>query len=400
MTMILPKELPKTMKAVQVKSYGEAVEEVLAVCDDVPVPRLDDPYQPTEPVHPLIRSATEKDRKTHMILKMLAVALAPGDCRVMSGKTRVFQGPPSFPYVPGGDCCGIVMETMPGETYFQKGDVVAARFTVAPRDAMAEYGRVSSVVCDKVLDTNKVTPEGAAVLASASPAVCISDYIRPNERVLVLGAGGGVGSHLVQLARHNKASYVCGVSRTPERLLKEPLNCDDAINYETDDIFSLSKYQEKPFDTIIELSASGTWLKLVENARKRNALPSIVKPASQGGRYITITPDAPKFEAKSIWPLLRLYLFRPLWRYIWYSNFNIFTRNKFPKFILATGLPAKREVITRTLKLAHEGKLKPVMEGPYSMTTEGVQKAFESLQTRHPKGKVVVQVSELKSTSH
>ena len=143
-TMTTSNELPKTMKAVQVKGYGDEVNDLLEVCDNVPVPSLNDPFEPIEKIHPFIKSATKSDRKTHMIIKTLAVALAPGDSRVMSGKTRFFQGPPSFPYIPGADCCGIVIETMPNETYFQKGDVVAARFTVSPRDAMAEYARVSS----------------------------------------------------------------------------------------------------------------------------------------------------------------------------------------------------------------------------------------------------------------
>merc|ERR1719464_2400053 len=106
----------------------------------------------------MMRSAAVKDRKTHIIIRTLAVSLAPGDCRMLSGKTKRFQGPPyGFPYIPGGDCCGIVID--PGtddddNNYFQKGDIVAVRFTVAPRDAIAEYARVSSTVCEKI-DLNK-----------------------------------------------------------------------------------------------------------------------------------------------------------------------------------------------------------------------------------------------------
>jgi NADPH:quinone reductase-like Zn-dependent oxidoreductase len=287
------------------------------------------------------------------------------------------------------------METMPGETYFRKGDVVAARFTVAPRDAIAEYGRVSSTVCDKV-DTDKIKPEDAAVLASASPAVCVSEHIKANERVLIFGAGGGVGSHVCQLARKESgASYICGVSCTPGRLLEEPLKCDDAVDYTKEDILNSPKYQNEPFDAIIDLSASGIWLRLVENARKTNgSLPCIVKPASEGGRYITTTSDAPTFSASGMGTLLKLFLFQPLWRSIWYNKYNIFTRNRFPAFVTANGLPASRDIITCILALAKEGKVQAVMEGPYPMTTQGVQKAFESLHSRHPRGKVVVKISD------
>lgn len=397
-TNFLPDQLPHKMKAAQVQSYGEVIDgNLLAVSSSVSVPRLDDPYEAEEPIHPMMVSAAKEDRKTHMIIKTLAVALAPGDCRVMSGKTRRFQGPPSFPYIPGGDCCGVVMETMPDEKYFQKGDVVAARFTTAPRDAIAEYARVSTTVCEKVKNTTKISPLAAAALASASPAVCVSDHIRSGERVLVIGASGGIGSHVVQLARtgEQKASYICGVSRNPDRLLQKPLNCDDAVDYNKENILESVKYQKEPFDIIIDLSASGTWLRMAENARKQNQQPPIVKPASQGGRYITLTPDAPTIEAKSLLEILRLFLFQPLGRYLWYNRFNIFTRNSLPAFIKANGLPSQRDIITRTLTLAQDGKLQAVIEGPYPMTTDGVCEAFRSVQSRHSKGKVVVQVAEL-----
>ena len=110
-------QLPKSMKATQGKDYGD-IDEMLSV-EEVAVPHLDDDFQPVEKLHPLIQSAIRKDRKTHMILKTLAVALAPGDCRVLSGKTRRFQGPPSFPYIPGGDCCGIVVDPGTNGEYFQ-----------------------------------------------------------------------------------------------------------------------------------------------------------------------------------------------------------------------------------------------------------------------------------------
>ena len=80
------------MKAAQGKYFGD-VDEVMTVEDGVPLPNLEEEYnKPQETTHPLFRYATKLDRKNHMIIKTLAVALAPGDCRVLSGKTREFQG--------------------------------------------------------------------------------------------------------------------------------------------------------------------------------------------------------------------------------------------------------------------------------------------------------------------
>jgi len=409
----LLQELPKRMKAAQGKNYGD-IDEMLTVEESVPVPSLkeedneEDLFESSakdNDIHPMMKKATKADRKTHMIIKTLAVALAPGDIRVLSGKTRKLQGPLyGFPYIPGGDCCGIVID--PGNTerddddegknYFQKGDIVAARFTVAPRDAMAEYARVSSTVCEKVDMTKatkyNITPEGAAALASASPAVALcDDYIRPNERVLILGAGGGIGSHFCQLAKRWKnASYICGVSCDTQRLLDEPINCDDAIDYTKENIYESKLYQQEPFDTIIDLSCGG-WLQLIEQSRNSSNLSSIVKPASMGGRYITMSSDTPSFEG-SVFVLWSMFVIQPLWR-SFYSR--IFTRKSLPTFTQAMGLPKTRDIMTKTLQLAYDGILIPVIDGPYPMTTDGIRKAFRKVESRHAKGKVVVKISDL-----
>lgn len=384
-------ETMMTMKATQCSAFGK-IDQVMTVEDPVPVPQLTDEYVAVEPIHPVIQSATRKDRKTHMIIKTLAVALAPGDLRVLSGKTRELQGPPSFPYIPGADCCGIVMEIQPDEPYFKKGDRVAVRFSNAPRDALAEYARVSSTVCEKMAVTQNLSPLAAAALASASPAVQLAEYVQPNERILVLGAGGGIGSHFVQLARPKvgEGGYICGTSSTPERLLKAPLNYDKAIDYTKEDIFESKEFQEQPFDAIFDLACGG-WLKLKEQSAK--GIPSIVKPASQGGRFITPTSDTPSVEVHSLGQAMGYFMIKPLLRSIW-SRIG-FTRSRLPVFINASDcLPNNREIISRTLQLAYEKKLEAVVDGPYPMTTEGVREAFGIAESRHGKGKVVIQVAE------
>lgn len=74
------------MKAIVAKDYGD-IDEMIHLDDRVPVPRLAD------------LSSKQRHR---MILQTHAVALAPGDVRVLSGLTRELQGPPEFPYVSGG----------------------------------------------------------------------------------------------------------------------------------------------------------------------------------------------------------------------------------------------------------------------------------------------------------
>jgi NADPH:quinone reductase-like Zn-dependent oxidoreductase len=353
-----------------------------------------------------------------MLIKVLAVALAPGDCRVLSGKTREFQGPPSFPYTPGGDCCGIVIELPPvkGEKNksnneenklpFQVGDRVAARFVGKPLGALAEYALVSTLVAEKV-PSSTISSDGAAALASACPATMFAERIRPDDRrILVLGAGGGMGSHFCQLlrARHgyptddDQQLFLVGVSRSPQRLLEQPYNCDRAIDYTKDNPFQMPEFINDPFDVIVDF-ASGGWLQLREATAAESGGGSIVKPACRGGRFLTTAVDTPTFEIHSIWKMLKIFLLPPLWRaFITRTWF----RNRLPKFTMAFCLPDDRSVMTKTMQYAtaaavdKNSHLVPVIHDnkPFPFTTQGVRDAFRTLESHHPHGKVVIHVAD------
>ena len=70
--------IPQTMRAVVCTDYGDNFDGILSVQDDVATPQIGD----TPP----------SGFKNGLLVRVLAVALAPGDVRAMSGKTREFQG--------------------------------------------------------------------------------------------------------------------------------------------------------------------------------------------------------------------------------------------------------------------------------------------------------------------
>lgn len=369
--------LPAFMKAAQGKDYG-SIDEMISVEDGVAVPRLSD--------------LPPKKRKDFIVIKTHAVALAPGDCRVISGLTRELQGPPEFPYIPGGDACGMVVE-MPESTSdklpLAVGDRVAARFVGKPMGALGEYAFANIAVCDKV-DSDDISSDEAAALASACPSVLIADRCKGSRRVLVFGAGGGEGAHVCQLLRkeHNVKHIVAVTSTNPQRMVKEPYNCDSVHDYTKEDVFNIEEYQNNPFDTIVDLGG-GAWPKIISQTRKK----SIIQPASKGGRFITTTPDSAIFEIHSMLGVLKMFLFTPLYRAV---SSRMWLRNKIPKYTFAMSLPEERSVITRTLKLAANKTLKGAVDprGPFPFTTQGVRDAFNLLNSRHPQGKVVIRVSE------
>jgi len=289
-----------------------------------------------------------------------------------------------------GDCCGTVVDMgslLPEDVGFDVGDRIAARFVDGPMGALAEYSLVSTSMCDKVPEEIKST-EAAALASSATIALSLSKRVKAQERVLIIGAGGGVGSHLCQLLRLQDVSFIAGVSRDPDRLVND-LKVDQAIDYSKQDPLTLQEWIEHPFDVIIDL-ASGYWTPLLELKAKSNKL--IVKSASEGGRFLTTSLDEPWYELHSVWPALKKFLFTPLWRAI-YSR-DPWNRTSMPAYTFAFSLQNDRDIMKETMKLVQDGKLKACVDsrGPFTFNTQGVRDAFNLQISRKVQGKAVVKL--------
>jgi len=381
------------MRAAQVYGYGDGDDDVelISVQDNIPVRQLHD-LPPRVGV-------------TQMLVRMEAVALAPGDCRVLSGHTKEIQGPPALPYIPAGDGCGIVVE-LPEQAAaslpFQVGDRVAFRLDEKKYNAMAEYALVPHTVACRVPEN--LTSVQAAALASAAPATVFAEYVQPGQRVVVLGAGGGVGAHLCQWLRTVRgAAYVVGVTSQPQILLQPPVSCHAAVDYTQQDVFSMKEYQSNPFDIMIDL-AGGGYQQLQQAAALRQ--PSIVKPASVGGRFITLVPPVgPVYEMHSFWALWTVFVW-PILRTVLISLFCWWKRSQLPSYTFAFCLSSDRTHLVQTLQAAAiaagtdgpDPKLTAVVDpaGPFPFTTAGVRAAFRLQQSRHAHGKVVIDMTCLK----
>lgn len=154
------------MRAATASELGRSVDDVLDVVENFPKVEFD-PADPKNAGYALVR--------------VQACALAPGDVRVLSGRTREVQGPPAFPYVPGGDVCGVVEAVADGETFIQPGDTVVSQFHVN-RGGLAEYTIVKTAFCAR--KPPRLTPsEAAATASSGAAAVLLSRNVKPGDRV-------------------------------------------------------------------------------------------------------------------------------------------------------------------------------------------------------------------------
>ena len=133
----------------------------------------------------------------------------------------------------GADIAGRVVSVGKNCRRFAIGDEVLGDISEYGLGGFAEYVAVPEAPL--VLKPSGLTFENAAALPmSAVTALQALQSLRdakPNQRVLIIGAGGGVGTFAVQLAKHFRAEVtaVCGATNVP---LMQSLHADHIINYQ------------------------------------------------------------------------------------------------------------------------------------------------------------------------
>jgi NADPH:quinone reductase len=138
------------------------------------------------------------------------------------------------PYVPGGAAAGTIVSVGPGVDPSWNGRRVLAGS--GTKGTYAELIRASTERLVPIPDDLGMS-EAAALAHDGVTGMGIFDAmaIKPSERVLILGAAGGMGTLLVQLARAAGAQVV-GAARGARKLdLVRRLGADAVVDYTEDD---------------------------------------------------------------------------------------------------------------------------------------------------------------------
>ena len=184
--------------------------------------------------------------------------------------------------------------------------------------------------------------------------------VKAGEKVLILGASGGVGTCCVQLAKLAGAEViVCASSADKLRRLKQ-LGADHGIDYSTEDFVKwvharFGKPHRRSFDggvdVVVNFTGGDTWV------------PSL-RVLHRQGRILTCGATA-GFDPKEDL------------RFIWTFELNIRGSNGW-----------MREDLTSLLDLIGAGTLKPIVDRELSL--QDANEAFRLLEDRVVFGKVIV----------
>jgi NADPH:quinone reductase-like Zn-dependent oxidoreductase len=256
--------------------------------------------------------------------------------------------------VPGYDVAGRVDAVGADVTRFQPGDEV---FGTA-RGSFAEYACARE---DRLARKpgNLSFAQAAAVPISgyaALQAVRDRGRVQPGQRVLIIGAGGGVGTFAVQIAKAFGAE-VTGVCSTTKVDLVRSIGADHVIDYTQED-FADGRHR---YDVIVDIAGNRSVSHLRRALERDGTL--VIAGGEGGGKWLG-----------GIDRQLRAHLLSP------------FVRQK-----LGTFISTEREEDLETLReLLEDGRITPVIDRTYPLSD--VPDAIRHMRTGNARGKIVIAV--------
>jgi NADPH:quinone reductase-like Zn-dependent oxidoreductase len=303
------------------------------------------------------RPAIEDDE---VLLRVHAAGLDRGTWHLMAGQPYLIRlmgyglrAPKSR--VPGLDVAGTVVASGADVTRFAAGDEV---FGIG-RGSFAEYACARE---DKLArKPANLTFDQAAVVAvsglTALQGLCDVGRMKAGQRVLIVGASGGVGTFAVQIAKASGAE-VTGVCSTAKLDLVRSIGADRVIDYTQDD------FADGPerYELILDLGGNSPL------SRLRRAL-------TPGGTLVIVGGEGGGRFTGGFGRQLRAVALSP------------FVRQR-----LAMKTPKEHHAdLERLARLIAAGDLTPVIDKTYPL--HQAADAMRHLQAGHARGKLVITVA-------
>ncbi len=312
--------------------------------------------------HPLPK-ATEG----HVVIRVRASSFNYHDVFTVRGMPGIKV---PLPVIIGLDMAGEVVEVGAGVSGWKAGDRVLVNPLNKQKGLMGEMldGGMAEY-CLVAADQLIAMPDGVSFEDAASLPVAYGtahrmlithDTVKAGERVLILGASGGVGTGCIILAKHLGAEVIACTSSAEKVHKLKQLGADQVINVKDTDfskwaVETYGKPQRRSYDggvdVVINFTGGDTWH------------PSL-RCLKRGGKLLVCGATAGYDPKEDL-------------RYVWSFELKIIGSNSFYDDNLAA-----------LMALIQQGKMKPVIDKvlPLDEAREGLR----LIQDREVIGKVVV----------
>ncbi len=267
--------------------------------------------------------------------------------------------------IPGTDMAGVVESIGKNVTQFNRGEEVIGE-TIGKMQwiggcAYAEYASVAEECL--ALKPANVTFEQAASVPTSGYITLLNlgetKNVQPGRKVLVNGAGGGVGSLALQLAKAHGA-HVTAVDSTKKLSMLRTLGADEVIDFTRDNFTELGVRYDLIFDIPGNYPFSECRRALTPDGEY--VLIGHEKFGEAGGRALGLIPH-----------FLKLMLLSLFVKHLPKPSFS---------------MPSKNETITVLREFLEAGKITPIIDKtfPLSETSEAIRYLIEG----EPLGKVMI----------
>ena len=319
------------MKAIVYTKYG--TPDVLALKEiDKPIPKADE-----------------------VLIKVYAVSLNDWDLGLLDGDliNRLLNGlrKPKIKIL-GSDVAGRVEVVGKNVRKFQPGDHVFG-------DLSGRWGGFAEYVCAAenalaLKPVNMTFEEAAAIPQAAMLAVqglLDTGKIQAGQKLLINGAGGGVGTFALQIAKLYGVE-ITGVDSSGKLEMLRALGFDHVIDYTREDF-----------------TKNGQQYDLILDVKTNRSVFDYIPALCPKGTYVTVGGSMPR--------LLQALILGPLISMMSKKNIRI------------VALKPNKDLVYMN-ELFEAGKIKPVIDGPYRL--DEVPEAFRVFGKGIHKGKIVITV--------
>lgn len=266
--------------------------------------------------------------------------------------------------VPGTDVAGVVESVGSAVTRFRPGDEVFGEtirgYQWKNGGAFAEY--VVAPEATLALKPDNLSFEEAATVPT-SGLIALANLeqgrLRPGQKVLINGAGGGVGMLAVQIAKAT-GTEVTGVDSTEKLDMLRQLGADHVIDYTQEDF-----------------TRAGTRYDLIFDIPGNHSLKESLRAVTPDGTYVLIGHDG-YGTTSSRW-------FGSVPRMLSLMARSLVTKQlPSPSF----AMPSKQESLEKLAELMETGKLTPIIDRTYPL--EDVPEAVHYLESGRAAGKIII----------
>ena len=312
---------------------------------------------------PEVLQETEIDKpvpkNNEVLIKIKATSVSAADYKV-----RSFDVPAAF-WLPAKLALGFTKPRRPILGMEFSGEIVAIGKKVSSFKignevfgaSLQTFGSYAEYICLPDHSSIALKPENISLEDSAAIPIGartayhylkVLSQIKPNQKVLIYGASGSVGTYAVQLAKYFGAE-VTGVCSTDNLSLIKSLGADKTIDYKESGFLNNLETYDTVFVTIDKCPFS-----ILKNSLKKN------------GTYLNIGRPLPSLAM--IWTSL--------------------STNR--KVLVGKNVPESIEILNILKKLIQQGKLKPVIDRKYSL--DQIVQAHRYADKGHKRGNVIITI--------